>query len=67
MWRKGLRDGQPVGSRTLLEEAGLPVSAATIRHVLSDLEERGYLRFRKGGERHAFAPARRRSSSAIVS
>lgn len=38
-----IRDGQPVGSRTLMEEAGLPVSAATIRNVLSDLEERGYL------------------------
>lgn len=38
-----IRDGQPVGSRTLLEEAGLPVSAATIRNVMSDLEERGYV------------------------
>lgn len=38
-----IRDGQPVGSRTLLEEARLPVSAATVRNVMSDLEERGYL------------------------
>lgn len=38
-----IRDGQPVGSRTLHEEAGLPVSPATIRNVMSDLEERGYL------------------------
>jgi heat-inducible transcriptional repressor len=38
-----IRDGQPVGSRTLQEEAGLPVSAATIRNVMSDLEERGFL------------------------
>jgi heat-inducible transcriptional repressor len=38
-----IRDGQPVGSKTLLEEARLPVSAATVRHVMSDLEERGYL------------------------
>ena len=38
-----IRDGQPVGSRTLMEEAGLPVSAATVRNVMSDLEERGYL------------------------
>ncbi len=38
-----IRDGQPVGSKTLLERAGLPVSAATIRNVMSDLEERGYL------------------------
>jgi heat-inducible transcriptional repressor len=36
-------DGQPVGSGTLLKAAGLPVSAATIRNVMSDLEERGYL------------------------
>ena len=38
-----IRDGQPVGSSTLLREAGLPVSAATIRNVMSDLEEQGYL------------------------
>ena len=38
-----IRDGQPVGSGTLLKEAGLPVSAATIRNVMSDLEEQGYL------------------------
>ncbi len=38
-----IRDGQPVGSKTLMEEAGLPVSAATIRNVLCDLEERGFL------------------------
>ncbi len=38
-----IRDGQPVGSRTLREEAGLPVSPATIRNVMSDLEELGYL------------------------
>ena len=38
-----IRDGQPVGSSTLREASGLPVSAATIRNVLSDLEDRGYL------------------------
>jgi heat-inducible transcriptional repressor len=38
-----IRDGQPVGSRTLREEAGLPVSPATIRNAMSDLEERGFL------------------------
>lgn len=38
-----IRDGQPVGSGTLQKAAGLPVSAATIRNVMSDLEERGYL------------------------
>ena len=41
--QKHIRDGQPVGSRTLMEESGLTVSAATIRNVMSDLEERGYL------------------------
>ncbi len=35
--------GQPVGSRTLSESAGLYVSSATIRNSLSDLERLGYL------------------------
>lgn len=39
-----IRDGQPVGSRTLREKAGLPVSPATIRNAMSELEERGFLR-----------------------
>jgi heat-inducible transcriptional repressor len=38
-----IEDGQPVGSKTLLAQAGLPVSAATVRNVMSDLEERGFL------------------------
>jgi heat-inducible transcriptional repressor len=38
-----IKDGQPVGSKTLLEESQLPVSAATVRNVMSDLEDRGYL------------------------
>ncbi len=38
-----IRDGQPVGSRTLAEETVLNLSPATIRHVLADLEEHGYL------------------------
>jgi len=38
-----IRDGQPVGSRSLLEEAGLPISPATVRNVMSDLEERGFI------------------------
>lgn len=38
-----IRDGQPVGSQTLREEAGLALSAASIRNALSDLEERGFL------------------------
>lgn len=38
-----IRDGSPVGSQTLREEAGLAVSPATVRNVMSDLEERGFL------------------------
>lgn len=36
-----IRDGQPVGSRTLSKDAGLDLSPATIRNVMSDLEELG--------------------------
>lgn len=39
-----IRDGQPVGSRTLARDAGLELSAATVRNVMADLEEMGYLR-----------------------
>lgn len=38
-----IREGQPVGSKTLLEEAGLPISPATVRNVMADLEERGLI------------------------
>jgi len=36
-----IRDGAPVGSRTLAKYAGLDVSPATIRNVMADLEEIG--------------------------
>lgn len=36
--------GDAVGSRTLARKYGLDLSAASIRNVLSDLEEAGYLR-----------------------
>ena len=36
-----IRDGQPVGSRTLARTSGLNVSPATIRNVMSDLEDLG--------------------------
>ncbi len=36
-----LRDGQPVGSRTLARDAGLDLSPATVRNVMADLEEMG--------------------------
>jgi heat-inducible transcriptional repressor len=39
-----IRDGQPVGSRTLARDAGLDLSPATVRNVMADLEEMGYLR-----------------------
>src|SRR5258708_14480536 len=36
--------GEPVGSRTLAKKSELDLSPASIRNVLSDLEEMGYLR-----------------------
>jgi len=36
-----IRDGQPVGSRTLSKDSSLSLSPATIRNVMSDLEEMG--------------------------
>ncbi len=36
-----IRDGQPVGSRTLSIDSGLDLSPATIRNVMSDLEDMG--------------------------
>jgi heat-inducible transcriptional repressor len=36
-----IRDGEPVGSRTLARSSGLDVSPATIRNIMSDLEEIG--------------------------
>ena len=38
-----IRDGQPVGSRTLTRESGLNVSSATVRNVMADLEEYGFV------------------------
>lgn len=38
-----IRDGLPIGSKTLVEEAITNLSAATVRKVLGDLEELGYL------------------------
>ena len=36
-------EGQPVGSRALSKVSGLELSPATIRNVMSDLEELGYI------------------------
>jgi heat-inducible transcriptional repressor len=38
-----VRSGEPVGSETLAERAGLGVSSATIRNEMAALEELGYL------------------------
>jgi heat-inducible transcriptional repressor len=38
-----IRDGQPVGSRTLSRDPELDFSAATIRNIMSDLEELGLI------------------------
>ncbi len=38
-----IRDGQPVGSRTLSRDAAVDLSPATIRNVMSDLEEMGLI------------------------
>ncbi len=36
-----IREGEPVGSRTLSRDSGLDLSPATIRNVMSDLEDMG--------------------------
>lgn len=38
-----IADGQPVGSRALSKISGLELSPATIRNVMSDLEEMGFV------------------------
>ncbi|MEN9539534.1 MAG: putative transcriptional regulator HrcA (Heat-inducible transcription repressor hrcA), HrcA family, partial [Pseudomonadota bacterium] len=38
-----IAEGQPVGSRTLSRASGLDLSPATIRNVMSDLEELGLI------------------------
>lgn len=38
-----IRDGQPVGSRTLSRDSGLSLSSATIRNVMADLEQLGFV------------------------
>jgi heat-inducible transcriptional repressor len=39
-----LRDGQPVGSRTLSRDPTLDLSPATIRNIMADLEDLGLIR-----------------------
>jgi heat-inducible transcriptional repressor len=38
-----IADGEPVGSRSLARWSGLDLSAATIRNVMADLEELGFI------------------------
>jgi heat-inducible transcriptional repressor len=38
-----IADGQPVGSRALAKISGLDVSPATIRNIMADLEEMGFV------------------------
>src|SRR3954469_12431735 len=38
-----IAEGQPIGSRTLSKYSGLDLSPATIRNVMSDLEELGFI------------------------
>lgn len=38
-----IADGQPIGSRTLSKASGIELSPATIRNVMSDLEELGLI------------------------
>ena len=39
-----IRDGEPVGSRTLARDASMDLSPATIRNVMADLEEMGFVK-----------------------
>lgn len=39
-----IQDGHPVSSNTLAQESSIKLSPATIRHIMSELEEEGYLK-----------------------
>lgn len=38
-----IREGQPIGSRTLSRDSGLDLSPATIRNIMADLEDLGFV------------------------
>lgn len=38
-----IAEGEPVGSRTLARHAGLDLSPASIRNIMADLEEMGFV------------------------
>ena len=39
-----IREGEPIGSRTLARDAAMDLSPATIRNVMADLEDLGFVR-----------------------
>lgn len=39
-----LREGQPVGSKTLVKDLDIKISSATIRNIMSELESLGFVR-----------------------
>lgn len=41
---KHIAEGQPVSSKSLADDKSISLSPASIRNIMSDLEERGYLR-----------------------
>ena len=41
--RSYVETAEPAGSRTVVRRYNLPISAATVRNTMSDLEEKGYL------------------------
>ena len=40
---KHISDGQPIGSRQLAKSSGLELSPASIRNIMADLEETGFI------------------------
>ena len=53
-----IADGEPVGSRTLSQYAGLDLSPATIRNIVADLEDMGFVASphpRRDASRHRVA------------
>ena len=42
--RSYIETAEPVGSRTISKRHGLDLSSASIRNVMADLEEMGYLK-----------------------
>ena len=38
-----IQEGQPIASKTLADSASVSVSPATVRNIMSDLEDRGYV------------------------